>query len=105
MLGSRVPSGRAKGHAALPVVRHALASDPDWGICRDPVYGGKPPKEAVVQDPAAPGVTARLAPALGLGPGEALVPEGERAPVWVPVPWWDRDVKGPAGSHSRSNAP
>ncbi|BCW51907.1 hypothetical protein StoSoilB13_42490 (plasmid) [Arthrobacter sp. StoSoilB13] len=78
------------------------------------LWGWKPPKEAVVQAVvqylAAPVETALLAPASGPGPGEALVPAREPAPVWVPVPWWDLSwwdpvAKGPAGSHSRSNAP
>lgn len=59
----------------------------------------------VVRDPAAPVETALSAPASGPVPGEALAPAGEPARVWAPAPGWDRDAKGPAGSHSTSSAP
>ncbi|BCW43094.1 hypothetical protein StoSoilB5_02780 [Arthrobacter sp. StoSoilB5] len=50
-------------------------------------------------------VTALLAPASDPVRGEAPARATERVQVWDPAPWWDRDEKGPAGIHSRSNAP
>ena len=98
-----------KGHAALPVARHALRSDPDWGIAGPGLWNGPRSKALAalqVHVRVHVRVQARVpAPAWALERAADPAPAVEPAQAWDPVRGWDPGVKDPAEIRSRSGAP
>ncbi|VXC35480.1 hypothetical protein ARTHRO9V_240028 [Arthrobacter sp. 9V] len=105
----KVHEAHQKGHAALPVARHALRSDPDWGIAGPGLWNGPRSKALAAlqfQAQARVQVQARVpASAWALERAAVPAPAVEPAQAWDPVRGWDPGVKDPAEIRSRSGAP